>query len=277
MKAKGAQILERMPGFAELQSIHLESALGRGLMILRSFEVGDLHLGNADLSMRTGLPKATVSRITRLMTDLGYLTYRQDLGKYEVAPSVLALCHSYLGNMPVPAVARPAMLDFARDEHVNVGLGIHDGLRVIYVESALGEPMSGRQRVGYSVPVAFSVMGLSCIVGLPPEDREILLGKIHASASAREWREISANIDHATSEIHTRGFCIGLGILSPRINMIGVPFYHAPTRTMLAFNCGGSSPIQTPEKLSKLGPKFLQLVVRVRQELETMSEPYKIA
>jgi DNA-binding IclR family transcriptional regulator len=132
--------LERIPGFGERKSIHLESALGRGLMVLRSFDVGDLHLGNAELSARTGLPKATVSRLTSVLTELGYLKYRQELGKYEVAPSVLALCHSYLGNMPVPAVARPAMLDFAREEHVNVGLGIHDGLRVIYVESALGEP-----------------------------------------------------------------------------------------------------------------------------------------
>ncbi|MEZ5764041.1 MAG: hypothetical protein R3D69_07135 [Xanthobacteraceae bacterium] len=44
------------------------------------------------------------------------------------------------------------MLELAREAQVNVGLGIQDGLRMVYVESALGEPMSGRQRVGLSVP-----------------------------------------------------------------------------------------------------------------------------
>jgi len=58
------------------------------------------------------------------------------------------------------------MPDFARDEHVNVGLGVQDGLRVIYVETALGEPMSGSQLVSYSVPVAFRVMGACCIAAL---------------------------------------------------------------------------------------------------------------
>ena len=78
--------------------------------------------------------KATVSRLTQTLTELGYLQYRGDLAKYELAPSVLALCHSYLGNMPVPGVARPAMLELARDEQVNVGLAIQDGLRMVYVE-----------------------------------------------------------------------------------------------------------------------------------------------
>jgi DNA-binding IclR family transcriptional regulator len=275
---KAVEGLQRLPGFVERQAIHLKSALGRGLMILRSFDVGDLHLGNAELATRTGLAKATVSRLTQLMTELGYLNYLPDLGKYEVAPGVLSLCHSYLGNMQVPAVARPAMLEFARDEQVNVGLGVQDGLQVIYVESALGEPMSGTrtQRVGYSVPVAFSVMGLTSIAGLPFERREALLQHIRSQATPREWRDISLRVEEATAEIHQKGFFVGIGVLVPRINMVGVPFYHAPSRTMLVFNCGGASPIQTPQKLRKLGPKLVRLANHVRQELDAMSAPYNM-
>jgi DNA-binding IclR family transcriptional regulator len=252
------------------------SSLGRGLMILRAFEIGDPYLGNAALAERTGLAKATVSRLTQMLTELGYLHYRGDLGKYELAPSVLALCHSYLGNMPVPGVARPAMLELARDEQVNVGLGIQDGLRMVYVESALGEPMSGRQRVGLSVPIHLSAMGLACIGGMAPEQRDQLLREISQTTSPRAWRAASQKIDEAVTQVHTRGFYLGVGTLGPSTNMLGVPFYYEAQRAMMAFNCGGSSPVQSPDKLERLGPRLVDLANRVRSELGTMSAPYSV-
>lgn len=252
------------------------SSLGRGLMILRAFDIGEPYLGNATLSERTGLAKATVSRLTQTLMELGYLHYRAELGKYELAPSVLALCHSYLGNMPVPSVARPAMLELAREGQVNVGLGIQDGMRMIYVESALGEPMSGRQRVGLSVPIYVSAMGLACIGGMVAERREQLVRQIFQASSPDEWRAISAKIDDAVAQVHTRGFYLGVGTLSPNTNMLGVPFYYEPSGAMMAFNCGGSSPVQSAEKLLDFGPKLVDLAARVRRELATQAAPYSV-
>jgi DNA-binding IclR family transcriptional regulator len=274
---KPSSALSRRPGLDEQrQEVHRLSALGRGLLILRAFDIGDPYLGNAALAERTGLAKATVSRLTQTLKDLGYLHYRSELGKYELAPSVLALCHSYLGNMPVPAVARPAMLELAREGQVNVGLAIRDGLRMVYVESALGEPMSGRQRVGLSVPIHLSAIGLACIGGMASEQRDELLQQLSQASSAAEWRATSAKIDEATAQVHTRGFYLGVGTLSPNTNMLGVPFSYEPSGAMMAFNCGGSSPVQTTEKLLKLGPKLLDLAARVRGELGTMSAPYSV-
>jgi hypothetical protein len=58
--------------------------------------------------------------------------------------------------------------------------------------------------------------------------------------------------------------------------MLGVPFYYEPARAMMAFNSGGSSPVQTAEKLTELGPKLVALVERVRSDLGTMSAPYSV-
>lgn len=269
--------LSRRPGLeAQRQEIHQESALGRGLLILRAFDIGDPPLGNATLAERTGLAKATVSRLTQTLKELGYLHYRSELGKYELAPSVLGLCHSYLGNMPVPAVARPAMLELAREGQVNVGLAIQDGLRMVYVESALGEPMSGRQRVGLSVPIHVSAIGLACIGGMTAEQRDELSKQISEASSPTEWRATRVKIDDATAQVHTRGFYLGIGTLGPNTNMLGVPFSYEPSGAMMAFNCGGSSPVQTAEKLTGLGPRLIDLAVRVRRDLGTMSAPYSV-
>lgn len=274
---KPSSTLSRRQGLdAKRQEVHQQSALGRGLLILRAFEIGDPPLGNATLAERTGLAKATVSRLTQTLLELGYLQYRGEIGKYELAPSVLGLCHSYLGNMPVPAVARPAMLELAREGQVNVGLAIQDGLSMVYVESALGEPMSGRQRVGLSVPIHASAIGLACIGGMTAEQREELSRQLFQASSPEEWRVISAKIDEATAQVHTRGFYLGIGTLSPNTNMLGVPFLYEPAGAMMAFNCGGSSPVQTAAKLSRLGPKLIDLARRVRSDLGTMSAPYAV-
>ena len=65
------------------------SALARGLAILRSFHIDQRFLANSDIAERTGIPKPTVSRLTYTLTQLGYLRYREDLGKYEVAAGVV--------------------------------------------------------------------------------------------------------------------------------------------------------------------------------------------
>lgn len=276
-QVRPSETLTRQAGIdAQRQEIHQTSSLGRGLMILRAFDIGDPYLGNAALAERTGLAKATVSRLTQMLLELGYLHYREELGKYELAPSVLALCHSYLGNMPFPGVARPAMLELAREAQVNVGLGIQDGLRMVYVESALGEPMSGRQRVGLSVPIHISAMGLACMGGMPAEQRDRLVSRIFEASTPDEWRAIAPKIDDAVAQVHTHGFYLGVGTLSSRTNMVGVPFQFESARSMMAFNCGGSSPVQTPEKLLELAPRLVDLVARVRRELGTMAAPYSV-
>src|SRR5262249_27096238 len=177
---------------------------------------------------------------------------------------------------PVRGVARLAMLELAGEAKDNVGLGIRDGLRMVYVESGLGEPMSGRQRVGLSVPIHLSAMGLACIAGMPVEQRDALSREIFQMSSPDEWRMVSAKIDEAVAQVHTRGFYLGVATLGPSTNMLGVPFYYEPARAMMAFNSGGSSPVQTEEKLTALGPKLVALVERVRADLGTMSAPYSV-
>jgi hypothetical protein len=47
------------------------SALARGLEVLTCFKPGDRFLGNGQIAARTGVPKATVSRLTQTLTALG--------------------------------------------------------------------------------------------------------------------------------------------------------------------------------------------------------------
>ncbi len=77
------------------------SALVRGLQILRAFTPADASLGNQELIERTGLPKATVSRLTYTLVGLGYLIYDPALGRYRIGPATVSLGYSGLSTSAV--------------------------------------------------------------------------------------------------------------------------------------------------------------------------------
>lgn len=243
-------------------------ALARGIDVLRAFELDDQLLGNAEIARRSGVPKPTVSRLTHTLTELGCLTYREELGKYELAPGILALAYPYLANMPVPAIARPFMIELAKSTETNVGLVILDGLSGVYLESALGEPhMNRRQRVGFRIPLTTTATGRACIAAMPREQRDRTLERLR-EAHPDDWDVLRKQIDDAISQVRVRGYCIAAGTNHPLTNMVAVPFPYQDGRLLLAFNCGGHAKVHTPKKLAQYGERLLELARAVRRGLE---------
>ena len=50
------------------------TALARGLEVLRCFRPNEIELTNAEFAERTGLAKATISRLTHTLCELDYLS-----------------------------------------------------------------------------------------------------------------------------------------------------------------------------------------------------------
>ena len=237
----------------------------RGLDILTAFTSGDQFLGNAEIAHRTGIPRATVSRITATLTELGYLNYADQIGKYEIGPRVLALSYSLMSKLQVHTQARPLMDELARESNCIVGLSILDGLNVVFVESALGDhPYSRRPQVGFRVPIAFTSMGWSCIAAMNVAERAQTLRKIEA-AYPDQAPEILRNVQQAIADIWKRGFCISQGALERGSNAVGVPYLHPDGRHILAFNMTAPDTVLTRRAIeTRWGPRLVKLVQRVR-------------
>lgn len=258
-------LLERT---VDTRNPHFNIALARGVAVLRAFEIDDQFLGNTEISQRTGVPKPTVSRLTHTLTELGYLSYREEVGKYELAPGILGLAYPYLANMPVPAIARPFMNELAKSTQANVGLAILDGLSAVYLEYALGEPhdINRRQRVGFRLPLARTATGRACIAAMNPEQLDRTLESLR-EAYPDEWHLLRDEIDDAITQVRVRGYCIVAGTYGRTTNMVAVPFALQDGRTILAFNCGGHAKVHTSKKLVQYGARLVELARAVRREL----------
>jgi DNA-binding IclR family transcriptional regulator len=235
------------------------------LDILTAFTAGDQFLGNAEIADRTGIPRSTVSRITATLTELGYLNYAEQIGKYEIGPRVLALSYSLMSKLRVHTTARPLMEELARESNAIVGLAMLDGLNVVFVETALGErPYSQQPQVGFRVPVAFTSMGWACLSVMNINDRTETLKRLEEAYPERAG-EIRRNVQQAIADIWQRGFCTSLGALEAGSNAIGVPYLHPDGRHILAFNMTAPNTVLTRKSMeTKWGPRLVKLVQRLR-------------
>ena len=75
----------------------------RGLEVLRAFHAERTPLSNAELVRRTGLSKATVSRLTTTLIRIGFLRRAGGGRQFELGAGALSMGHAYLESNPVRA------------------------------------------------------------------------------------------------------------------------------------------------------------------------------
>jgi DNA-binding IclR family transcriptional regulator len=209
------------------------TALARGLEVLRCFRPGVAALGNLDLARLTGLPKPTISRITYTLTELGYLRYHPDTGKYSPGYGVLALGFGLLAGLEVRELAKASMTDLARETGGAVALGAFDGDAMTYVEAIHGSSaLYLRLPVGYRASLD-SAMGRAYLASLPAAACADVMERLGPAAPA------AAAIERARAELRDTGCCFAIGEWQSGINAVAVPFTSVTGEGVFVMSFGG--------------------------------------
>ena len=195
-------------------------SLVRGIEILRAFRQGVDHLGNGEIAERTGLSKATVSRLTQTLVAVGLLDHDPRLRTYRLAATVLTLAHAMRIGSPLLRAAAPLIREAAERLKVNVGLAAADRDAMIYLEAVRANRKSSLRNVvvGQRVPIELTSLGRAYIAALPEADRDALLERLSAGGRPN-WPRIVREIDIAVASVARRGYCAaawqpGVGALS---------------------------------------------------------------
>jgi DNA-binding IclR family transcriptional regulator len=243
-------------------------ALARGLEVLRTFTPAEGLLGNQEIVTRTGLPKATVSRLTYTLTQLGYLTHLERLEKYQLAPGALAIGYATLANMRIRQVARPHMQALADYSGASVALGSRDRLSLLYVEHCRAKSaVMLRLDLGSRIPIATTAMGRAMLAILPEKEREWLMRHI-ARREKKRWPKIRSGIERAQKDLGSRGFTLSVGEWQTDVAAVGAALIPADGSGIFAFNCGAPSFHFSRESLENdIGPRLVNMVRNIEAEL----------
>jgi DNA-binding IclR family transcriptional regulator len=249
-------------------SLH-SSALVRGLDVLRAFKPADATLGNQEIIVRTGLPKATVSRLTFTLSELGYLTYNSVLGRYSLGPASVSLGYSALTSNAVVHIARPLMQDLADQTGAAIALGTRDNLEMVYLSNCRSESLvTLRLNPGSHLPLWNSGMGLAYMVGIELHEREDIIARLQAADPASA-AQIAASVAAALEEYRLRGYITSFGRWQSYIRAIGVPFVPTDGSPVVAITCGGIAELVTDQRAhAEMGPALVSLVAALKSRLE---------
>lgn len=250
------------------------SALVRGLQILRAFTPADTSLGNQELIERTGLPKATISRLTYTLVGLGYLLYDPLLGRYSIGPATVSLGYSGLSSSAVVYMAKPLMQTLAFETGVAVAMGMRDGLEMVYVSNCRPEtPVTLRLNVGSRLPIWQTSMGLAYLAAMEEGlQGRVISQLIENNPDSRD--KIRRAIDGGLESYAKHGYVASFGDWYSYINAVGVPFRPSDGSQLVAITCGGIKDLAPVEAcISVFVPKLKSLLAELQDRLTGATLP----
>ncbi|WP_243612478.1 IclR family transcriptional regulator [Shimia aestuarii] len=254
------------PAESGQKDYRINSGLARGLAVLKAFGPDNRPIGNAEISARVNLPKATVSRLTFTLTELGYLNHDEETGWYSLGPSVLTLGYDVMAQMEIRDIARPYMQELANYADASVYLGTLSGSELIYVEACrTPASMAIRLGVGSRIPLFTTGMGRAFMATIPAKEREALIAKISPDYG-EDWPKVEADLHRAIDYANTHGFALSGGDWIAEANSAGTVIRRADGYPLYGINVGGLRSIVSTERLEKdLGPRLVECARQIEQ------------
>jgi DNA-binding IclR family transcriptional regulator len=239
------------------------NSLARGLKVLSAFGPEDSILSNKDLSVRTGLPKPTISRLTNTLVRLNFLNEDVETTGYRLGGAAVSLGMSATAEVDLGVVARPFLRAFAEEHGVSVELGVRDGLEMRGLSYSQGPQYKPGENVRLSVharsPIEASAIGYALLAGLSVTERAKLFQKLE-QRHGDNWANIRRRIEFAIDDVQRVGYAVSTREYDGTINSAGVPLHPGHSGVPLVLACSAPVTLLPESRIRKtIGPALVAL------------------
>jgi DNA-binding IclR family transcriptional regulator len=212
--------------------------VSRGLAVLRAFRCDRAPLSNGELVRRTGFSKASVSRLTSTLMQVGFLRHVQGGRGFELAVGSLGMGHASLASSDIVQAALPLMQQLADRLGVSVALAVGDGLDMLYIAYCVGHRVATlRLGTGSVLPMGTTSIGHAYLWGLPVQPRNRLVARLK-TAAGDQARKMMQGMDASLSELAATGACAVLGGFQRDAFGVSVPVRIGRAQTVMGLSCG---------------------------------------
>lgn len=235
------------------------NTLGRGLSILRAFRAGDTGLSHAEIALRTGLPKPTVSRLTYTLCSLGYLSHEHRNSKFRLGPAAIALGSVASLSTPFLDLIDSEIQTIADETGCLALVATLDADKMMLIKT--WRPRTGDTiwlEPGYRIPVLGSSSGQAVIASMANEAFEAM----DPSEEMRTYRQ------NGYDQLLKNGFTMApeKTRYSSNVLTVSVPFYSEILSMPVGFSCGGTPATVSEERLcNDVGTRLRDLVKLLEQ------------
>jgi IclR family pca regulon transcriptional regulator len=158
------------------------TALARGLAVILAFSEQKRRLTMAQVSHRTGIPRAAVRRSLQTLAKLGFVA-TDDERNFFLRPKILSLGHAYLSATPLSICAQPILDRLGQTLGEGCSLAILDGDEIVYLtRSTSSRILSPSLNVGGRLPAYSTSIGHVLLAHLPAQELTAYLSRVKLRA-----------------------------------------------------------------------------------------------
>ena len=244
------------------------TSLARGLAVIQRFTQQNRSLTIAQLSHRTGIPRAAVRRCLYTLGKLG-LVGSEDARTFSLLPKILTLGHAYLSSSTLASFAQPLLDRVSERSGESSSIAILDGTEIIYVarSSITQRIMSVDLSIGTRLPAYCTSMGRALLADLPPSELDAYLRRVKLVAHTPKTLVAPDRLRKALADAAKDGYAIVDQELELGLRSIAVPVRNASGRVAAAMNISTQASRVPMQDLTR---RFLPELASAARELSSM-------
>ena len=238
--------------------------LAKGLLVIETFTADRPRQSIAEVSVASGLDRATARRCLLTLAHHGYADY--DGKFFTLAPRVLRLGTACLATMPLPQIIQPLLDDLSDRIGQSSSVSILDGAEIVYIaRAAQRKVMSIGLMPGSRLPAFCTSMGRVLLAALPEGEARAILQARPLLALTALTRTDPEGILVEMGRVRDQGYAIIDQEVEIGLRSIAVPIRNARKQTVAAVNVGVSAFHQSADDLkSAYLTDLLQIQARIR-------------
>jgi IclR family pca regulon transcriptional regulator len=242
------------------------TSLARGLAVVRAFSDQRRSLTIAQISHKTGIPRAAVRRCLYTLKRLGYAD--SEANNFFLKPKILSLGYSYLSSTPLTVSAQPCLNGISRALNESCSLAVLDNEEVLYVaRSATSRVMSIALNTGSRLPAYCTSLGRVLLSSLPDEALQHYFDTVKLRAYTERTVVSVARLREILSEVRVSGYSVVEEELEVGLRSIAVPVRGASGVIHASLNVGAQA---TRVSTRQMEEEFLPALLRGAQELSVL-------
>ena len=212
------------------------ASLARGLEVMRGFSREKRHMSIAQLSHKTGIPRASVRRCLYTLAQLGYVA-SHDGRNYALQPKVLGLGHAYLSSTPLVVTAQPFLDHVSETVNESCSLAVLDGEDILYLaRSVTSRIISVTLNVGSRLPAYCTSIGHVLLANLPPRDLEQWLAKAELKPFTERTVTSKDKLREELARVREQDYAVADRLLELAVRSIAVPVRNASGTVVAGVN-----------------------------------------
>ena len=213
------------------------TSLARGLAVIKAFSDHRRAMTIAQLSQKTGIPRAAVRRCLYTLKQLGYAD--SEANNFFLKPGILALGYAFLSSTPLTVAAQPYLNELSHRLKESCVLAVLDQNEVMYVaRSQTSRVLSLALNTGSRLPAYCTALGRVLLAGLSATQLDRYFASVVLAPHTERTVVSEQKLRDILFEVRQRGFAVVEEELETGLRSIAVPIRGASGATVAALSIG---------------------------------------